>query len=85
MSKQSQDIRQHILEIVQKIIGCKGLAAVGLNEIWKVAEVPKGLFYYYLASRGIFGTAMLEDYFTYFLSQRWTTSWRVKSGLRRKT
>ncbi|ERT11578.1 TetR/AcrR family transcriptional regulator [Photorhabdus temperata] len=64
-----QDIRQHILEVAQQVIGCKGFSAVGLNEILKAAEVPKGSFYHYFASKEVFGAAMLEDYFTHYLER----------------
>ncbi|MCK3671081.1 TetR/AcrR family transcriptional regulator [Photorhabdus noenieputensis] len=69
MNRNPQDIRQHILDIAQQIIGCKGFSAVGLNEILKAAEVPKGSFYHYFASKDAFGAAMLEDYFTHHLER----------------
>ncbi|NHB95319.1 TetR/AcrR family transcriptional regulator [Photorhabdus stackebrandtii] len=68
-NRSPQDIRQHILEVARQFIGCKGFSAVGLNEILKAAEVPKGSFYHYFASKEVFGAAMLEDYFTYYLER----------------
>ncbi|AJQ96954.1 TetR/AcrR family transcriptional regulator [Gynuella sunshinyii] len=67
MTKHSKDSRQHILEVAQEIISCKGFSAVGLNEVLKAAEVPKGSFYHYFASKEAFGVAMLEDYFEQYL------------------
>ncbi|WP_428242341.1 TetR/AcrR family transcriptional regulator [Gynuella sp.] len=67
MTKHSKDSRQHILEVAQEIISCKGFSAVGLNEVLKAAAVPKGSFYHYFASKEAFGVAMLEDYFEQYL------------------
>ena len=49
-------------------MGGKGFSAVGLNEILKAADVPKGSFYYYFASKDAFGTALLESYFKGYLA-----------------
>ena len=66
MNKHVKDSRQHILEVAQEIISCKGFSAVGLNEVLKAADVPKGSFYHYFASKEAFGVAMLEDYFVHY-------------------
>ncbi len=63
------DVRQRILTTGQSIIGGKGFAAVGLNEILKAAGVPKGSFYHYFASKEAFGEALLEEYFAGYLAQ----------------
>ncbi|MGP9644640.1 TetR family transcriptional regulator C-terminal domain-containing protein [Halomonas sp. AOP22-C1-8] len=63
------DVRQRILNTGQVIIGGKGFSAVGLNEILKAAEVPKGSFYHYFSSKEAFGEALLEDYFSGYLAQ----------------
>jgi TetR/AcrR family transcriptional repressor of nem operon len=57
------DTRQQILDTAQEIILGKGFAAVGLNEILKAAQVPKGSFYHYFESKEQFGNALLENYF----------------------
>lgn len=44
MTPVTGDVRQHILNTGQVIIGGKGFSAVGLNEILKAAGVPKGSF-----------------------------------------
>jgi len=61
------DVRQHILDTAQRIMGSKGFSAVGLNEILVAADVPKGSFYHYFASKDAFGEALLESYFTDYL------------------
>ena len=61
--------KTHILDTAQRIVGTKGFSAVGLNEILAAADVPKGSFYYYFASKEAFGTALLEHYFTGYLSE----------------
>jgi len=61
------DVRQHILDTAQRIMGSKGFSAVGLNEILAAADVPKGSFYHYFASKDAFGEALLESYFTAYL------------------
>lgn len=55
--------REHILHVGQQLIASKGFTAVGLAEILAGAEVPKGSFYHYFASKEAFGVALLEEYF----------------------
>lgn len=61
--------KSHILDTAQRIVGTKGFSAVGLNEILAAADVPKGSFYHYFASKEAFGTALLEHYFDSYLSE----------------
>jgi TetR/AcrR family transcriptional repressor of nem operon len=61
------DTRQHILAVAKTLILGKGFSAVGLNEILKTAQVPKGSFYHYFDSKEHFGTALLENYFDEYL------------------
>lgn len=62
------DTRQHILSVAKVLILGKGFSAVGLNEILKTAQVPKGSFYHYFDSKEHFGTALLENYFDEYLA-----------------
>jgi len=62
------DTRQHILSVAKVLILGKGFSAVGLNEILKAAQVPKGSFYHYFDSKEHFGTALLENYFDDYLA-----------------
>ncbi|MGB6009534.1 TetR/AcrR family transcriptional regulator [Castellaniella sp.] len=64
----TNDTRQHILDTGQAIISGKGFSAVGLNEILKASGVPKGSFYHYFSSKEAFGEALIESYFTNYLS-----------------
>ncbi|NNN27185.1 TetR/AcrR family transcriptional regulator [Pseudomonas nitroreducens] len=65
----STDIRQHILDTAQIIIAGRGFTAVGLNEILQAANVPKGSFYHYFASKEAFGEALLKSYFGDYMAQ----------------
>ncbi len=64
----TNDVRQHILNTAQQIMGCRGFSAVGLNEILRTAGVPKGSFYHYFASKEAFGVVMLEAYFSGYMA-----------------
>lgn len=63
----SHDVRDHILESGQAIISGRGFSAVGLNQILRAANVPKGSFYHYFGSKEAFGEALLERYFDAYL------------------
>ncbi|HDZ15816.1 MAG TPA: TetR/AcrR family transcriptional regulator, partial [Methylophaga aminisulfidivorans] len=63
------DTRQHILSVAKTLILGKGFSAVGLSEILKTAQVPKGSFYHYFDSKEHFGTALLENYFDEYLAK----------------
>ncbi|MDF4306430.1 TetR/AcrR family transcriptional regulator, partial [Vibrio parahaemolyticus] len=43
--------------------------SVGLSELLKTAEVPKGSFYHYFKSKEQFGEAMIQDYFNKYFEQ----------------
>ena len=51
-----------ILEVGKELILNKGYNNVGLNEILKKAQVPKGSFYYYFKSKEDFGIQVIEHY-----------------------
>ncbi|MBP6019848.1 MAG: TetR/AcrR family transcriptional regulator [Burkholderiaceae bacterium] len=68
MTSITSDTRQHILDTGQAIIGGKGFSAVGLNEILQASGIPKGSFYHYFSSKEAFGEALLDRYFTSYLS-----------------
>ena len=59
----------HILDTAQRIVGVKGFASVGLNQILGAAGIPKGSFYYYFPSKEAFGKELLEHYFEKELQQ----------------
>jgi TetR/AcrR family transcriptional repressor of nem operon len=45
----------------------KGYSAVGVDEILRSAEVPKGSFYHYFKSKADFGAQLVEAYHTFFV------------------
>lgn len=51
----------------------KGFSAVGIEEILKAADVPKGSFYHYFGSKSEFGLALVDAYSDYFAQKldRW--------------
>ena len=63
------DVKLHILKTGQQLIACKGFTGVGLTEMLKAAEIPKGSFYYYFESKEKYGTALLEYYFESYLER----------------
>ncbi len=62
MSNQSKDTRSHILATGRGLTAKLGYAGVGLNALLKAADVPKGSFYHYFASKEVYGCALLEDF-----------------------
>lgn len=69
MKKPSSEMRQHILDVAKSLMTAKGYTAVGLAEVVSAAGVPKGSFYYYFRSKEEFGQALLEEYFSEYLSR----------------
>ena len=68
MSHNHRDVKQHILDTGKAIILGKGFAAVGLNEILCMAQVPKGSFYHYFKSKESFGEALVDSYVLDYLA-----------------
>lgn len=68
MKKPAQAMRQHILDVARSLMTNKGYTAVGLAEVVASAGVPKGSFYYYFKSKEEFGQALLEEYFSEYLT-----------------
>lgn len=69
MNAKTQDTRQHILEVGYQLVVAKGFTAVGLSELLKSADVPKGSFYHYFKSKEQFGEALIEEYFKTYLTR----------------
>ena len=57
------DTREHILATGERLCLNRGFTAMGLSELLKTAEVPKGSFYHYFPSKEIFGVFMLERHY----------------------
>ena len=68
-TSRATDTKTHLLDTAQRIVGAKGFASVGLNQLLGAAGIPKGSFYYYFASKEAFGKALLEHYFEKDLQQ----------------
>jgi TetR/AcrR family transcriptional repressor of nem operon len=62
MNTTTKDTRSHILSVGRGLTARQGYAGVGLNELLKAAQVPKGSFYHYFASKEAYGCALLEDF-----------------------
>ena len=62
MNIQLKDTRGHILSVGRNLTARHGYSGVGLNVLLKAADVPKGSFYHYFASKEAYGCAMLEDF-----------------------
>jgi len=69
MNAQTKETRQHILDTGYDLIVAKGFSNVGLSQLLKHAEVPKGSFYHYFKSKEQFGEALINDYFTNYLER----------------
>ena len=65
MNKMAEhDTREHLLATGEQLCLHRGFVGMGLSELLKTAEVPKGSFYHYFRSKEAFGVAMLERYYT---------------------
>ena len=62
LTKKAEATRQHILDTGHQLVLRKGFAALGLLEILKTCNVPKGSFYHYFPSKEAFGCALLQQY-----------------------
>ena len=62
-----KEAKAHIIEIGSRLIAQKGYSNVGLNEILKTANVPKGSFYYYFKSKEDFGLQVIDAYSKKFI------------------
>lgn len=64
-----QDTREHILATGEQLCMHRGFTGMGLSELLKTAEVPKGSFYHYFRSKEAFGVALLERHYTDYHSR----------------
>lgn len=58
--------RTHILDVGRKLAAQRGYTSVGLSELLKEADVPKGSFYHYFESKEDYGCALLEHYVRHY-------------------
>ncbi|MGG7447199.1 TetR/AcrR family transcriptional regulator [Kosakonia oryzendophytica] len=57
------DTREHLLATGELLCMHRGFTGMGLSELLKTAEVPKGSFYHYFRSKEAFGVALLERHY----------------------
>lgn len=60
------DARELLLRAGLEVLTEKGFTATGLDEILRQAQVPKGSFYHYFASKEAFGLALIDGYGEFF-------------------
>ncbi|MCR5867844.1 TetR/AcrR family transcriptional regulator [Aquincola sp. J276] len=63
------DTREHLLRTGVAVLTEKGYSAVGIDEILRLAQVPKGSFYHYFGSKEAFGQALIAAYAAYFANK----------------
>lgn len=68
MEKSEPNTKTHILTTGIQVVAVKGFHNMGLAELLKTAQVPKGSFYHYFKSKEEFGEAMLKHYSFLYLS-----------------
>ncbi|AGR58639.1 TetR/AcrR family transcriptional regulator [Salmonella bongori] len=67
MNKQTEhDTREHLLATGEQLCMQRGFTGMGLSELLKTAQVPKGSFYHYFRSKEAFGVAMLERHYAHY-------------------
>lgn len=75
------DTRKHLLATGEQLCLARGFTGMGLSELLRTAEVPKGSFYHYFRSKEAFGVTMLEDYYRRF-NQQFETQLAAPPGAR---
>lgn len=68
-----EDTRERLIRAGLAMLTEKGYSAAGLEEILRLARVPKGSFYHYFASKEAFGLCLIDAYATFFAAKldRW--------------
>jgi len=57
----TSDAREKILSAAQSLIELRGYSALGVAEICKAADVPKGSFYYFFESKESLALAVIDE------------------------
>ncbi|WP_374588059.1 acrylate utilization transcriptional regulator AcuR [Ideonella dechloratans] len=63
------DTRTLLIRTGVAVLTEKGYSAVGLDEVLRLAQVPKGSFYHCFDSKEAFGQALIEAYAAYFAAK----------------
>ena len=58
----TSDAREKILSAAQALIELRGYSALGVAEICKAADVPKGSFYYFFESKEALALAVIDEH-----------------------
>lgn len=68
-----QDTRALLIRTGVAVLTEKGYSSVGIDELLRQAQVPKGSFYHYFESKEAFGQVLIAAYADYFASKlnRW--------------
>ncbi|WP_135383793.1 TetR/AcrR family transcriptional regulator [Vibrio tasmaniensis] len=69
MNDKTNDTRLHVLDVGYQLIVNNGFNGVGLSQLLKEADVPKGSFYHYFKSKEQFGEALIQHYFETYISR----------------
>ncbi|WP_261886019.1 TetR/AcrR family transcriptional regulator [Vibrio pomeroyi] len=69
MNEKTNDTRLHILNVGYQLIVNNGFNGVGLSQLLKEADVPKGSFYHYFKSKEKFGEALIQHYFENYITK----------------
>ena len=69
----TSDAREKILSAAQSLIELRGYSALGVAEICKAADVPKGSFYYFFESKEALALAVIDEH--------WAEQERTWSGI----
>ncbi|MGZ9899336.1 acrylate utilization transcriptional regulator AcuR [Shewanella gaetbuli] len=68
-ARDNQDTKAILIRSGLEQLTETGFAASGIDIILKKVGVPKGSFYYYFSSKEAFGTAVIENYASFFMYQ----------------
>ena len=65
--------RNRLIRTGLEVLTEKGFSAAGIDEILRLAQVPKGSFYYYFDGKADFGAHLIKAYADYFAAKldRW--------------
>ncbi|GBU11583.1 transcriptional repressor [Enterobacterales bacterium] len=66
LAQPHSDTREHLLATGEELSLRLGFTGMGLTELLKTAEVPKGSFYHHFRSKEVFGEAMIQRYFEHY-------------------
>lgn len=69
MKEKTNDTRLHILNVGYQLMVNNGFNNVGLSQLLKEADVPKGSFYHYFKSKEQFGEALIQHYFEDYITK----------------